>query len=89
MGGEYIALIDIIPDDTDVNFEELLVKLKAALPDTCTIVKHEIMPVAFGLKKARVQVRYPDVWGGTDRLEELFGKVEGLQGIEGIAFSKA
>ena len=89
MGGEYIALIDVIPEDTDANFEELVGKLKAALPDICTIVKYEVMPVAFGLKKARVQVRYPDSWGGTDRLEELFGKVDGLQGIEGIAFSKA
>ncbi len=89
MGKEYIALIDVIPDDTDVDFEELMGKLKAVLPDTCTIEKYDIHPVAFGLEKARVQVRYPEEWGGTDKLEELFGKVDGLQGIEGIAFSKA
>ena len=53
------------------------------------IETHEIMPVAFGLKKVRVRVRYPEEWGGTDKLEELFGQVEGIQGIEGIAFSKA
>ena len=87
--GEYIALIDVVPDDTDVNFEEFVGKLKSILPDTCTIEKYEIMPVAFGLKKARVRVRYPEEWGGTDKLEELFGQVEGIQGIEGIAFSKA
>jgi len=89
MGEEFIALIDVIPDDTDADFEELVGKLKAVLPDTCKIEKYDIQPVAFGLKKARVQVRYPAEWGGTDKLEELFGQVDGLQGIEGIAFSKA
>jgi translation elongation factor aEF-1 beta len=87
--GEFIALIDVIPDDTDANFEVLVGKLKAVLPDTCSIEKYDIQPVAFGLKKARVRVRYPEEWGGTDKLEELFGQVDGIQGIEGIAFSKA
>lgn len=89
MGGEYIALIDVVPDDIDVDFEGFVGKLKKVLPDTCVIERYEILPVAFGLKKARVRVRYPDEWGGTDRLEELFGQVDGIQGIEGIAFSKA
>ena len=87
--GEYIALIDVVPEDIDVDFEEFVEKLKKVLPDTCLIERYEILPVAFGLKKARVRVRYPDEWGGTDRLEELFGQVDGIQGIEGIAFSKA
>ena len=89
MGGEYIALIDVVPEEVDLDFEEFVGKLKAVLPDTCAIVKYDVMPVAFGLKKARVQVRYPEEWGGTDKVEELFGQVEGIQGIEGIAFSKA
>ncbi len=87
--GEFVALIDVVPEDTEVNFEEFIGKLKNVLPDTCVIETYEIMPVAFGLKKARVRVRYPEEWGGTDKLEGLFGKVEGIQGIEGIAFSKA
>lgn len=89
MGKEFVALIDVVPEEIDIDFKELVGKLKATLPDTCTIVKYDVMPVAFGLKKARVQVRYPDEWGGTDKLEELFGQVDGIQGIEGIAFSKA
>ena len=89
MGKEFIALIDAIPDDTDVNFDELVEKIKAKLPETCTIEKCDIQPVAFGLKKARLQIRYPEEWGGTDKLEELIGQVEELQGVEGIAFSKA
>jgi elongation factor 1-beta len=89
MGNEYIALIDVIPEETDINFEEFVAKLKAVLPDTCGIEKYDVIPVAFGLRKARVQVRYPEEWGGTDKIEELFGQVDGIQGIEGIAFSKA
>ena len=87
--GEFVALIDVIPEDTDVNFEDFVDNLKNVLPDTCIIETYEIMPVAFGLKKARVQVRYPEEWGGTDRVEGLFQQLNGIQGIEGIAFSKA
>jgi elongation factor 1-beta len=86
---EFVALIDVVPEDIDVDFEEFVGNLAKVLPDTCAIERYEIMPVAFGLKKARVRVRYPEEWGGTDRLEELFGQVEGIQGIEAIAFSKA
>jgi len=87
--GEFVALIDVVPEDTEVNFEEFVDKLKNVLPDTCIIEKYEIMPVAFGLEKARIRVRYPEEWGGTDKVEELFQQVNGIQGIEGIAFSKA
>jgi elongation factor 1-beta len=87
--GDFIALIDVIPEDVDIDFEKLINKLKKVLPDSCLIERYEVMPVAFGLKKARVRVRYPEEWGGTDKIEELFEQVEGLQGIEGIAFSKA
>ncbi len=87
--GEFIALIDIVPEDIYINFEDLVEKLKEVLPETCIIEQYEVLPVAFGLKKARVRVRYPEEWGGTDKLEELFSQVEHIQGIEGIAFSKA
>ena len=87
--GEFVALIDVVPEDTNVDFENFVDKLKNVLPAKCNIEAYEIMPVAFGLKKARVRVRYPEEWGGTDKLEELFGQVEGIQGIEAIAFSKA
>jgi len=89
MGREYIALIDVVPDDIDVDFEEFVKNLKKVLPNTCLIERYEILPVAFGLEKARVRVRYPEEWGGTDKIEELFRQVDGIQGIEGIAFSKA
>ncbi|MEJ2251672.1 MAG: elongation factor 1-beta [Candidatus Lokiarchaeota archaeon] len=87
--GEFIALIDVIPEETDADFEKLVEKVDEKLPKECTIEAHEIMPVAFGLKKARLRIRYPEEWGGTDKLEEYISQVDGLQGIEAIAFSKA
>lgn len=89
MANEFVALIDVVPEDVDVDFAEFVGKLKNILPNTCVIERYDVLPVAFGLKKARVRVRYPEEWGGTDKLEELFGKVDGIQGIEAIAFSKA
>jgi translation elongation factor aEF-1 beta len=87
--GEFVALIDVVPEDIDIDFEVFVSKLKNVLPDDAVIENYEIKPVAFGLKKARIRVRYPEEWGGTDKVEELFGQVDGIQGIEGIAFSKA
>lgn len=89
MGNKFVALIDVIPEDIDVDFETLVGKLRSVIPDTCIIENYEVIPVAFGLKKARVRVKYPEEWGGTDKIEELFGQVENIQGIEGIAFSKS
>ena len=89
MAKEFIALIDVVPEEIEVDFEDFVGKLKKVLPDTCNIERYEVLPVAFGLKKARVRVRYPEEWGGTDRLEDLFSQVDGIQGIDAIAFSKA
>ncbi len=88
MGNEFVALIDVIPEDTDVNFDDFIENIKNVLED-CVLEAHEIMPVAFGLKKARIRVRYPEEWGGTDKVEDMLGKLDGVQGIEAIAFSKA
>lgn len=87
--GEFVALIDVVPEDIDIDFEEFISKLRSVLPETAVIENYDIQPVAFGLKKARVRVRYPEEWGGTDKVEGFFKTVEGIQGIEGIAFSKA
>lgn len=87
--GEFVALIDVVPEDTDIDFDKFVGELKKVLPETCSIEYYEIIPVAFGLKKVRVRVRYPEEWGGTDKIESYLGKVDGIQGIEGIAFSKA
>ena len=87
--GEFVALIDVIPEDIDTEFEEFVGNLRKVLPETCHIEQYDVLPVAFGLNKVRVRVRYPEEWGGTDKLEEIFNQVEGIQGIEAIAFSKA
>jgi len=89
MGKEFVALIDVIPEDLELDFEQFVTKIKNVLPESCSIERYDIMPVAFGLKKMRLRVRYPEEWGGTDKVEELIGEVDGIQGIEGIAFSKA
>ena len=87
--GEFIALIDVIPEDTDVDFDTFVQQIKGVLSEECTLEAHEILPVAFGLRKARIRVRYPEEWGGTDNVEEMLKKLDSAQGIEAIAFSKA
>ncbi len=87
--GEFIALIDVIPEDTDVDFDVFVQQIKGVLSEECTLEAYDILPVAFGLKKARIRVRYPEEWGGTDNVEEMLKRLDSAQGIEAIAFSKA
>ncbi len=87
--GEYIALIDVIPEDTDVDFDAFVQQIKGVLSEECALEAYDILPVAFGLRKARIRVRYPEEWGGTDNVEEMLRKLDNIQGIEAIAFSKA
>jgi len=87
--GEFIALIDVIPEDTDVDFDAFVQKIKEVLSEECTLEAYDILPVAFGLEKARIRVRYPEEWGGTDNIEEMLKQLDNIQGIEAIAFSKA
>jgi len=89
MGGELIALIDVVPEDTEINFEKLIKTVKKVLSKECTLETYEVIPIAFGLKKARLRIRFPDEWGSTEKIEKMLEKLDGVQGIEAVAFSKA
>ena len=87
--GKVIAEVHIMPVGVDTNLEEIISTMKTVVPEKTVLKDSKIEPVAFGLKKVRARIRYPEEWGGTDKLEEIIKGLDGLQGVEGIAFSKA
>ena len=40
--GEFVALIDVVPDDIDIDFEKFVSKLKTVLPDDAVIESYDI-----------------------------------------------
>jgi elongation factor 1-beta len=77
-----IITIRVMPEDVDVDLENLLEKIKSSVPDGTDVRANEIVPVAFGLKALRVNLARDESLGGTDDIEEAIGNIEGVSQVE-------
>jgi len=67
-----LAAIKVNPADENVDLDELVKKIKDALPKEYEVVKWEKVYVAFGLYILRIYVTMPEeLEGGTYRIEQL------------------
>jgi translation elongation factor aEF-1 beta len=89
MGKFFVGIIEVIPEDTDVDFEVLLEKLKTNLPKGVSYLKHDQIPIAFGLEKLRLQIKFPEEMVSADPIEDAWNSIEGVQRVETIMISKA
>lgn len=78
---DLIVVFKIMPDDAEVNTQELgeaaLATVKKIQPDA-KVQNIEFKPVAFGLKSVNVTVLMNDGAGGPDALEEAFNTLPGV-----------
>ncbi|WP_406659738.1 elongation factor 1-beta [Methanolobus sp. ZRKC3] len=79
--GEVAATIKIMPVDVDTNLEELKDNLIASLPEGAEYGAHKEEPIAFGLKAIIMVVLVGDIEGGTEKVEEAFAAVEGVESV--------
>lgn len=79
--GDVAATIKIMPTDLDVNLGELKDKLIAVLPEGAEYGTHKEEPIAFGLKAIVMVVLVGDIEGGTEKVEEAFAAVEGVESV--------
>jgi elongation factor 1-beta len=86
--GEVAAKIKIMPTDTDVNLDELKEALKNVIPDGARLHSFAEEPVAFGLKALIVVVKVGDVEGGTEKVEEAFSKVRGVESVNVVELGR-
>lgn len=78
-----LVVMKILPEDININLEELKERIKAKLPSGYELARHEIEPIAFGLKALRVYIIMPEVTeGGTEPLEKLVSSIEGVSQVE-------
>ncbi len=89
MGKFYVVIIEVIPEGIDVDFNGIVEELKKRLPEGTSLVKYDQIPIAYGLEKLRVQVKFPEEMGSADSIEEDWVQIEGIQRVETILISKA
>ncbi len=78
-----LVVMRILPEDINIDLEELKEKIRNSLPEGYEIVRHDIEPIAFGLKALRLYIIMPEqTEGGTEPLERLVNGVEGVSQAE-------
>lgn len=79
--GEVAARIKIMPSGMDVDLNKLKEALTKVVPAGARVHGFSEEPVAFGLKALIVVVKVGDIEGGTEKVEEAFGKVKGVESV--------
>ncbi|MHA1577863.1 MAG: elongation factor 1-beta [Candidatus Thorarchaeota archaeon] len=77
-----IITIRVMPEDVDVDLDDLLERIRQNVPDGTDVRANEVVPVAFGLKALRINLARDESLGGTDDIEEALGKLNGVAQVE-------
>jgi len=79
--GEVAARIKVMPSGMDVDLNKLKDALTKVVPAGARVHGFSEEPVAFGLKALIVVVKVGDIEGGTEKVEEAFSKVKGVESV--------
>ncbi len=79
--GEVAARIKVMPSGMDVDLNKLKEALTKVIPAGARLHGFSEEPVAFGLKALIVVVKVGDIEGGTEKVEEAFSKVKGVESV--------
>jgi elongation factor 1-beta len=77
-----IITLRVMPEDVDVDLDDLLDRIKKVIPDGTDVRATEIVPFAFGLKALRMNVARDESMGGTDDIEEAISAQDGVSQVE-------
>jgi len=77
-----VMTLRIMPDDVEVDLDDLLAKIKIVIPEGTDLGATETQPVAFGLKALRMNLSRDESLGGTDDIEDAISAVEGVAQVE-------
>jgi len=71
-----------MPDGLETDLDDLLKRIKSAIPQGTDVGAVETQPVAFGLKAIRMNLAREESMGGTDDIEEAISAIEGVSQVE-------
>jgi len=78
-----LALVKVYPSDVNIDFEELVKKIKEKLPENHEITRYDKEPIAFGLYALRLYIVLPEESeGGTSKLEDIIKEIDGVEEVE-------
>jgi elongation factor 1-beta len=77
-----VMTIKIMPDGIETDLDDLLNRIKSAIPQGTDVGAVETQPVAFGLKAIRMNLAREEAMGGTDDIEEAISAIEGVSQVE-------
>ncbi|MFQ5831479.1 MAG: elongation factor 1-beta [Candidatus Thorarchaeota archaeon] len=77
-----VVTLKVMPEDVDVDLDDLLERIKAVIPEDTDVRATEITPIAFGLKALRMNVARDESLGGTDDIEDAICTLEGVSQVE-------
>jgi elongation factor 1-beta len=77
-----VMTLRIMPEDPEVDLDELLERIKEVIPEGTDLGATETQPVAFGLQALRMNLARDESMGGTDDIEEAISTVEGVSQVE-------
>lgn len=86
--GEVAAKIKIMPSGIDVDLNRLREEIKKVIPEGARLHSFAEEPVAFGLKALMVVVKVGDIEGGTEKVEEAFSKVKGVESVSVVELGR-
>jgi len=81
-------ILDVKPEDSETNMDDLVKEVKAIEMDGLTWGGHELIPVAFGIRKLRIICVVIDELVSTDDLQEAIEALAGVQSTDIHAFNK-
>lgn len=79
--GKVAANIKVMPENPEVDLDDLQDRLEQSLPEGAKINSIERDDVAFGLVALLPTVIVPDDAGGTEAVEEAFSEVEDVESV--------
>lgn len=72
----------------DIDLNKLKESLKKVIPKGARLHAFSEEPVAFGLKALVAVVKVGDIEGGTEKVEEAFSKVSGVESVSVVELGR-
>jgi elongation factor 1-beta len=88
--GKVIITLQIMPESPTVDLMKLKECVDLEITDYCGhgSDKHEIQPVAFGIKALRLIFIADENLGGTENLEKAISKLAGVNSVEVVGLDR-
>ncbi|HSV42562.1 MAG TPA: elongation factor 1-beta [Methanomassiliicoccales archaeon] len=80
--GQVATVHLLTSEDPDFKYDQLAKDMQSMVPEGVKVVRAEVKPLAFGLKMLELTCIMQDAEGIMEKLETVYGKIEGISNVE-------